>query len=154
MRLIGVDIDDTVVEMSSLYKQYELDNPYKDKLDFWRSDILYDNLEPVVGSVEALESLSKYFGIVFVSRLKGSHHRSKVYFAKRWFPFMTGFVGTHEKWILEDSLEALVDDDCKNLVKFSPHKRILFGDKKECDVALNLKMWNKEAVQQICDMYL
>lgn len=145
MRLLGIDVDGVCVDTLTLYKQASkhLDDP----LDFWRSEDLYDCLEPIEGCVQKLEQLSKYFGIVFVSRLKGNHHRSKVYFLKKHFPFMTGFVGTHEKWILNDSLVAMVDDLEDNLSKFDVDKRIHFGEGEYKD-------WNTFDVPKFCRNYL
>lgn len=127
MRLLGIDVDGVVVDTLTLYKQAS--PQLEDPLDFWRDENLYDNLVPMDGAVEKLEQLSKYFGIVFVSRLKGNHHRSKVYFLKEHFPFMTGFIGTHEKYLLNDSLVAMVDDLEDNLKLFDTNKRVLFGGK-------------------------
>lgn len=145
MRLLGVDCDGVVVDTLTLYKQA---SPHlEDPLDFWRDENLYDNLVPMEGAVEKLEQLSKYFGIVFVSRLKGNHHRSKVYFLKKHFPFMTGFIGTHEKYLLNDSLVAMVDDLEDNLVKFDSDKRILFGQGEYKD-------WVTFDVPKFCKEYL
>lgn len=145
MRLLGIDVDGVVVDTLTLYKQA---SPHlEDPLDFWRDENLYDNLVPMEGAVEKLGLLSKYFGIVFVSRLKGNHHRSKVYFLKKHFPFMTGFVGTHEKYLLNDSLVAIVDDLEDNLVKFDSDKRILFGQGEYKD-------WNTFNVAKFCKEYL
>lgn len=144
-RQIGIDVDGVVVDTLTLYKKASpfLDDP----LDFWRDETLYDNLEPMKGAVEKLETLSQYFNIVFVSRLKGNHHRSKVYFLKKHFPFMAGFVGTHEKYILNDSLLAMVDDLEDNLVKFDSEKRVLFGKGQYKD-------WESFSVKDFCDEYL
>lgn len=144
-RQIGIDVDGVVVDTLTLYKKASpfLDDP----LDFWRDETLYDNLGPMKGAVEKLEALSQYFNIVFVSRLKGNHHRSKVYFLKKHFPFMAGFVGTHEKYILNDSLLAMVDDLEDNLVKFDSDKRVLFGKGQYKD-------WESFSVKDFCDQYL
>lgn len=144
-RQIGIDVDGVVVDTLNLYKKASpfLDDP----LDFWRDETLYDNLEPMKGAVEKLEALSQYFNIIFVSRLKGNHHRSKVYFLKKHFPFMAGFVGTHEKYILNDSLLAMVDDLEDNLVKFDSEKRVLFGKGQYKD-------WESFSVEDFCDQYL
>ena len=145
MRLLGIDVDGVVVDTLTLYKQASPN--LEDPLDFWRDENLYDNLVPMEDTVEKLEQLSKYFGIVFVSRLKGNHHRSKVYFLKKHFPFMTGFVGTHEKWILNDSLVAMVDDLEDNLTKFDADKRIHFGQGEYKD-------WNTFDVKEFSKEYL
>ena len=146
MRLLGVDVDDTIVTMDWEAWKAKQEVGY-DPLDYWRSDTLYDNLQPMEGVVEKLGQLSKYFRIIFVSRLKGNHHRSKVYFLKKYFPFMEGFVGTHEKWILNDSLVAMIDDLPDNLTKFAPHKRILFGGEE-------LKNWNEFSIRDFYEKYL
>jgi 5'(3')-deoxyribonucleotidase len=155
MRLLGIDVDGVVVDTLTLYKQA---SPYlNDPLDFWRDENLYDNLVPMEGAVEKLEQLSKYFGIVFVSRLKGNHHRSKVYFLKKFFPFMTGFIGSHEKWILNDSLVAMVDDLADNLKGFDPHKRVWFNSEgltSNLSVGMVVNNWKDFNVPQFCKDYL
>lgn len=145
MRLIGVDVDGVVVDTINLYK--EASKTLDDPLDFWRSEDLYDNLLPMKCAVEKLEQLSKYFGIVFVSRLKGNHHRSKVYWCKKYFPFMIEFVGTHGKWVMNNSVVAMIDDLEENLVKFDAHKRVLFGGSDMPD-------WESFNVAKFCKEYL
>lgn len=142
---LGVDVDGVLVDTINLYKQCS--SSFEDPLDFWRNENLYDNLTPMEGSVEKLESLSEYFNIVFISRLKGNHHRSKVYWLKKHFPFMTAFVGTHEKWVMNDSVVAMIDDLEDNLVKFDPQKRVLFGG----DAFPN---WNSLSIKDFCKEYL
>lgn len=184
-RLLGVDVDDCIVNpnwkqwldekkgsysalldsqgepleklpfaLGKLYEPWIDFDPY----DFWRSETLYDDLEPLDGVVESLEKLSNYFGIVFVSRLKGFHHGSKVRFVKKHFPFMTGFVGTHEKWILNGGLTAMIDDQQYNLKEFDFNKRIWFNgqytQKESSDVYLEFDRWNDHVVKMICEEYL
>lgn len=151
---LAVDCDNTVVFMDWQGWQNAQDELYEhDPLDYWRSSTLYDNLQPMHGAVETLEALSEHFDIVFVSRLKGDHHRSKVYFLKKWFPFMKGFVGTHEKWLLADSFCALIDDDWNNLSKFPEGKRVLFGSHNiKADYCIGF--WKQHVVDKLCEMYL
>lgn len=147
--LIGVDVDGVVVDTLSLYK--EAAKHLKDPLDYWRSEDLYDNLTPVKGSVEKLEQLSRYFGIVFISRLKGSHHKSKVYFTKKWFPFQEGFIGTHEKYLMNNSVVAMFDDLPENLARFDHHKRVLYGfdctSTSGCAFGYTVKDWESFSVE-------
>lgn len=145
MRLIGVDVDGVVADTHSLYR--EASKHLEDPLDFWRAEDLYDNLVPMEGAVGKLEQLSQYFGIVFISRLKGNHHKSKVGFCKKHFPFMTGFIGTHEKWLMNEAVVAMIDDLPENLAKFDLQKRILFGGE-------GLKDWSEFNVKQFCKEYL
>lgn len=144
-KILGVDVDGVVVDTINLYK--EKGCILEDPLDFWRDEALYDDLLPMEGSVEKLEQLSQYFDIVFISRLKGSHHKSKVYFTKKWFPFQKGFVGTHEKWILNGSVVAMIDDLGDNLIKFDPHKRVHFGQGEYKD-------WSTFDVAKFCAEFL
>jgi hypothetical protein len=66
---------------------------------------------------------------------------------KKFFPFMTGFIGTHEKYLLNESLVAMVDDLEDNLSKFEAHKRVLFGQGEYKD-------WNSFSVKDFCKDYL
>ena len=85
-----------------------------DPYDYWRSETLYDNSEPLEGAVECLRGFSEAgWGVVFVSALKGNHHKSKYHFLKRNFPFMAGFIGTREKQFVRGDI--LIDDRNKFL---------------------------------------
>lgn len=85
--------------------------------DFWRAKGVYDNLEPIEGCVDALRTLSnRGYDIVFVSAIKGDHHKSKHNFLKANFPFMKGFVATKEKWAVNADL--VIDDRHKFLNMF------------------------------------
>lgn len=92
-----------------------------DGLDFWRQPDVYDNLKPLPKSVETLRYLNNVCGheIVFVSQLKGNHHKSKYYFLQKYFPFMTGFVGTKEKWLVYG--DVLIDDRNNHLNSMPDH---------------------------------
>lgn len=155
-RILGVDVDGVIVDTLSLYK--EASEQLEDPLDFWRSDSLYDNLEPIKGSVEKLQQLSQYFSLVFISRLKGNHHRSKVYFTKKWFPFQEGFIGTHEKYLMNNSVVAMIDDLSENLVGFDHHKRVKYGfdcmNTSGCAFGYTIKDWESFSVKDFCDQYL
>lgn len=156
MRLLGVDVDGVIVDTHSLYA--EARKHLEDPLDFWRAEDLYDNLTPMPYAVEKLEQLSQYFGIVFISRLKGSHHKSKVYFTKKWFPFQIGFIGTHEKWLMNDSVVGMIDDLPANLVKFDYEKRIQFdfdpSNPKGDGAAYVIESWEEFSVEDFCKQYL
>lgn len=91
--------------------------------DYWRSTHVYDDLFPLPGSVEALEALSEKMDVVFVSALKGNHHKSKVAFLKKYFPFLAGVVGTKEKWTVNASM--IVDDRNNNLNMFKDRDTII-----------------------------
>jgi 5'(3')-deoxyribonucleotidase len=141
-RIVAVDVDQTIVDtaypwwqwlenisgkglpydvVSSTYdftKMYEteLREMGIDGLDYWRQKNLYDDLEPLPYAVEALELVSKIGDVIFVSVLKGDHHKSKYYFLKKHFPFMQGLIGTKEKRFVH--CDMAIDDRNENLDQF------------------------------------
>lgn len=89
-----------------------------DLFDYWRDGCVYHTLVPREGSVECLSALKEQgWDVVFASHIKGLHHKSKVNFLKRWFPFMDGFHATKEKGYLR--ADAVVDDRIKFLNQFT-----------------------------------
>src|SRR3972149_766337 len=130
-RLIGVDCDLTVcpsdtgwarwlVEQSSTcyYDKWadeinynmavhfpDIEDPYK----YWR-ELDYSQFTPIKSSVEKLQVLSEYFDIVFISANKGTHTKSKYYWLKEHFPFMKGYMATKEKFLMNNSVVAMIDD--------------------------------------------
>ncbi len=139
------------------YNLGELFPTIKDPHQYWR-EVDYNQFSPIEGSVEALRALSKYFGIVFISRIKGQHSKSKYYWLKSHFPFMTEYVATHGKWVMNNSVEAMVDDRLDVLEKFDYNKRVLFEtpytQSSDCNVALSFNKWDNSIVHQICERYL
>lgn len=179
-RLLGVDVDLTVVATDQGWLQwlnyyngfgkrvkswdenipYNLSELYPSVVDpyqYWR-DLDYSQFQPIEGSVEALEKLSQYFGIVFISRIKGNHTKSKYYWLKEHFPFMTEYVATHGKWVMGNSVVAMVDDRLDVLKGFDKDKRIWFNtpytQSSDCSVHLEFDRWNDSVVKMICEEYL
>lgn len=103
----GVDYN-----LSNYYKSY-LEYYNIDGLDFFRGTNIYDLATQVEGAYDNLKKLSEHFDIVFVSVCKGNHHRNKYYWLKRNFPFMKGFLATHEKHLVR--CDYLIDDRNKYL---------------------------------------
>lgn len=155
MKLIGCDVDGVVV--SPPWAEWLLENPHRDVLDFWRASNLYDSLAPIPGAVLALQEIGKNFDVVFISKLKGYHHASKVKFLKRFFPFMVGFIGTHEKFLLNDSLIAHIDDNMGMLKGFELQKRVLFYSDiiqdSYCDVGYVIPSWEDFNIDDFCVKY-
>lgn len=86
--------------------------------DFWRGKSVYDNLEPLKGSVEALQTLKNVgYDIVFVSAIKGNHTKSKWNFLQKHFPFMDAFIATKEKGYVRADL--VIDDRNRFLNMFN-----------------------------------
>lgn len=90
-------------------------------MDFWRADDVYDNMLPIGTAPNVLDRLSGKFDIVFVSVLKGNHHKSKFNFLKRHFPFLGGFIATKEKGYV--AADIVIDDRNKYLNQF--HDEVL-----------------------------
>ena len=83
---------------------------------FWKNPHLYDNAEPIIGSVDVLTNLDERFHVTFASMAKPEHYLSKYNFIKNHFgdkmQCSWSFVSTHEKG---QSLKAdLVVDDRVN----------------------------------------
>lgn len=129
----------------------------EDPYVYWR-ELDYMQFEPIAGSVEALEKLSQYFGIVFLTQGKGVHGKSKYYWLEKHFPFMQGVMITKEKYLMNNSVVAMIDDRLSHLKGFDYGKRILFEtpytQDVECEVALTFSRWNDLIVKQICEEYL
>lgn len=148
---IGVDIDGVALQTSQAWWEYlELDtkkslrwddvkhlynvaSAYSEELkwrgldgmEFWRQAHLYDHLKPSEGAVETLGWLKgRGHKIVFISALKGQHHKSKVGFIKEWFPFYDAFLGTKEKEYV--SVDVMIDDSNHVLNRFNDENVLLF----------------------------
>ena len=158
MAIIGVDIDGTVVGTDigwyewaylTIHKSepppiteplpYNLQEYFKvgDWIwDYWRDEHLYDRLKPFEDSVEVLKKLSEKNEIVFISRIKGNHHKSKYYFIERNFPFFSEVVYCQKKQyvkcdvMIDDRLSVLRDMDCKRILFDRP----FLQDVNEVDV--------------------
>ena len=101
--IIGVDIDNTIVDSNEYWKRwlhqttgwyesqveryYDMSKPFSqfirkdDALDFWRNKNLYDGMLPMYGAQEILYKFhADGDDIVFISTLKGNPHKSKVAF--------------------------------------------------------------------------
>lgn len=148
--VLGVDVDITVVDTGKVwlerleqkcgklprglpevlpYNLGELWGIPDSGMDFWRQRNLYDGLTPREHAVSTLEMLSEYWDIVFVSSIKGDHHKSKVEFLKKHFPFMSGFIATKEKqysrvdMMIDDRIDILnrMPRDCGVMLFESPY---------------------------------
>lgn len=79
-----------------------------DGMDFWKSN-LYDWVDPVKGSEEALWNLKREgYQVVVVSACKSGHEKSKYRFIKRHFPLVDGVIFTREKHFAR--VDIFVDD--------------------------------------------
>lgn len=131
--IIGVDVDNTVVDIGYQWFMYLLNRyeireerltpelPYNiseaffipegcDPFAFWRDPSLYEGLTPIVGSVEALQALKEEgHQIFFISQMKGWHSKSKYYFLEKWFPFKDAVIMTKEKWAIRPDI--MIDDN-------------------------------------------
>lgn len=53
--------------------------------DFWKQNDLYDNLEPMEGSIEAYQALKEKYDVYFLSICYSEHKDSKEAFLQRYF---------------------------------------------------------------------
>lgn len=126
---------------------------------FWK-DLDYFDMKPIEGSIEKLKALSQYFQIVFLSAEKcGYSSKNKKSWLKEHYNFLTGYVSTEEKWLLNnDKVVGLIDDRLDNLKGFDHHKRIVyktrFEQNIECDVAYTIEDWENFSVKDFCKEYL
>ena len=106
-----------------------------DSRDYWRLSDIYDEkpeylrpvsglssgvfirwipirpVQPIKGSQRVLKDLkSEGWEILFISHIKGNHHKSKVEWLKRHFPFMDGFIATKEKHYANACCDIFIDD--------------------------------------------
>lgn len=139
------------------YNLGELYPKLENTADYWR-ELDYSQFTPIEGSVEKLKALSQYFGIVFISANKGTHTKSKYYWLKENFPFLKGYMATKEKFLMNDSVVAMIDDRKDILEKFDTQKRVLYQtpytQSTECSVAMQVDSWNNFSVENFCKQYL
>lgn len=171
MKLIAVDCDLTVCPSDEGWKTYLADGVswvlqdvqkwdynlgvyfpnHPDPLQYWR-ELDYNQFQPIEGSVEKLKQLSNYFGIVFISSIKGSHSKSKHYWLKEHFPFHGGYLATKEKFLMNDSVVAMIDDRKSMLKGFDFHKRYLYytpyTQDVECEVYREIRSWKDFNVEE------
>ncbi len=147
--------DDGVIKLP--YNLGKMFTEVEDPLDYWRT-LDYDQFQPLNASVEKLEGLSKYFDIVFVSAIKGTHSKNKYYWLKKHFSFMKGYMATKEKWLMNGSVVAMIDDRLDNLEGFDHHKRVHFKTTYEqtanCGVGYVIDDWESFNVADFCKQYL
>ena len=174
-RIIGVDVDLTVCPSDDGWREW-LGNKYgyvkcrmteynfthyyphaEDPFEYWRS-LEYSQFQPLKGSVEKLEQLSTYFDIVFISAIKGQHTKSKYYWLEQHFPFLKGYIATKEKFLMNNSVCAMIDDRLDNLQGFDQHKRVLYKtpytQSDSCGVGYVVYDWESFSVRDFCDQYL
>lgn len=173
--IIGVDVDLTVCPSDDGWREW-LGNKYgyvkcpmtkynfshyyphaEDPFEYWRS-LEYSQFQPLKGSVEKLEQLSTYFDIVFISAIKGKHNKEKYYWLKEHFPFMKGYIATKEKFLMNNSVCAMIDDRLDNLQGFDQHKRVFYktpySQNETCGVGYVIDDWESFSVKDFCDQYL
>ena len=140
--VLAVDVDETVAPAvkhwinwyhdltgHDLLREIEEDNGkieelmhnHRDPLKFWRQPNLYQPMLPRKGSVEVLQSLSRYFDVIFVSASMPEHSESKMYWLQKHFPFHKGYVATAEKQFVK--CDVFIDDYRKYLDKVQNYQK-------------------------------
>lgn len=148
-----------VVEREDGMLPYDLSQRYPsvaDPYQYWRN-LDYSQFEPLEGSVEVLQDLSKDFDIVFISQMKGTHAKSKYYWLDHHFPFKKGVILTKEKYLMNNSVAAMIDDRLEHLNGFDKNKRILFEtiytQSVQCYTQYQFSAWEAavaEHIREIC----
>lgn len=96
-------------DLGVYYSHFKKPYPNYNSLDFFRKNGIYDCAKASLGAYVTLMDLhSQGHSIIFVSACKGGHMKSKYYWLKRKFPFMSAFVSTKEKWAVD--ADILFDD--------------------------------------------
>lgn len=177
MRILLVDVD-LVVAPSDVFWREVLAEKYgyvkcpmtkynfaqyyphaKDAYEFWKN-LDYFDMQPLDHSVSKLEQLSKYFSIVFVSAEKcGYNSKNKKSWLKEHYKFLTGYVCTEEKYLLNsDKVVAMIDDRLDNLEGFDHHKRVhfktIYEQSSNCGVGYVIDDWESFNVADFCKQYL
>jgi len=138
------------------YNLGEYYNHHPECYDYWR-ELDYSNLEAHTSCIEKLEHLSEYFDIVFISSIKGNHTKSKYYKLKQDFPFMKGYMATKEKFLMNNSVVAMIDDRKDILEKFDLEKRVLYStpytQTSECPVNFLIESWEAFSTQAFLEYY-
>jgi len=125
--------------LSSLFPSVE--NP----MQYW-NDLDYDQFQPLEGSVDALERISTYFDIVFITQIEGGDHgKTKAKWLKKHYPFLKGIVYTKEKFVMNKAVDYMIDDRMSHLKGFEYQKRILFNtpytQDVQCEVWKTMNSW-------------
>lgn len=149
-----------VVHRTDGMLEYDLSKMYPtvaDPYEYWRT-LDYDQFEPIGGSVETLEALSKYFDIAFISQAKGTHHKNKYYWLKEHFPFNVGVLLTKEKHLMKGSVVAHIEDRLEHLQGFDYDQRVLFETNytqtADCKVRYRFSDWANFDMVEFCRIYL
>lgn len=110
----------------SINKQLQEKMPREDSLEFWKDPNLYDNLVPLVGSVNALLTLKSLgYDVFFVSNCEESHVESKRRFLDKFFPFHDGLINTCQKYSIE--ADIYFDDHVEyvdKIIKNRPYAKV------------------------------
>ena len=129
MAVLAIDVDQTVVDSGTLWLDWlneksgknltleqcaydynlgkffpEIEDPYA----FWRCRNLYDDMIPRDDALRIIPKLCKEHTVIFVSAIKGDHHKSKYTMLKRRFPDMKGFIATKEKQFVK--CDVIIED--------------------------------------------
>lgn len=176
MRILLVDVDLTVAPSDEGWREYlggrygyvktpmveynwACYYPEKPVYEYWK-DLDYFSMQPLVGSFDKLKALSQYFHIVFVSAERcGYSSKNKKSWLKEHFPFMSGYIQTEEKWVVDsEKVVAIIDDRMDNLSHFCNNKRVLFKtpykQSVDCSVNMVIDNWKDFSTEQFCKEYL
>lgn len=179
MLTIGVDVDLTLVRTDLLWENwlvaqgarlkiqkgsfselpYDISQLYDvpskvEPYDFWRQEFLYDGLFPLAFSQSVFQNWKeKGHKVVFISAIKGDHHKSKYYFLKKWFPELDGVILTKEKGFV--NVDVMIDDRDDILNQFDGTKTLKikfhtqYEQKEPSTAHFTIKDWQDERLLQL-----
>lgn len=145
-----------------LTKHFEEELKYNgvDGFHWWRQEGIYDSMAPYPSAIEVLNKW-KDFGdeIIFISTVKGNHHKSKYNMLSKYFDF-DGFLATKEKHHVD--VDVMIDDKLEVIDDFLAHRPttipILFptrynqGGAKVLDPNVQWELLHEERLNDF-DMY-
>ena len=165
MKLVVVDVDLTVVDTltpwitwwekqcrkkfdwNKVSKDFSINDQLvtgmklEDYMKYWDREDLYDDLEPIEGSVKALKLLKDMgYDIFFVSNCIDGHVKSKLRFLDKYFPFHDGLVSTANKHMIK--AEIYFDDHVEyidNIVEHRPNAKVYQFVTRDNEYQLNPK---------------
>lgn len=142
-KIIGIDVDLTVVDTVTPWKQWytkltghdlgelssennDLETRMKDHNDpmkFWRKPDLYDDLNPYKSAQKYINKIQELgLDVVFISACQPEHEDSKRMFLRRHFNFDHGFISTGDKHYVR--CDYFVDDYKKYCRQMAPYAKV------------------------------
>jgi 5'(3')-deoxyribonucleotidase len=109
-KIVGIDVDQTIIDTETLWTQWIIDNPSKTVDDFFDRPHLYDNININASIITQIRRLSKITNIVFISACFDSHIESKKNMLDRAFSSFMCVELINSKTKYEVLVDYMIDD--------------------------------------------